>query len=162
MNARALRAALATLLLVAVAQSAIPADNGKDAAPPARQASPAGPRGLELADSGNAAQEQDKSAPRPPASPNDLAGEGRVIFNSNCAHCHGPNAVAGDPEMSLPDLLKGPRNVMDPFFFKAVTAGIPSKGMPTWGGILSHDQMVKILAFLHSVQDQQAAAKGRK
>jgi polar amino acid transport system substrate-binding protein len=93
----------------------------------------------------------DRAAPAN-ASDEILAEEGRVIFNAHCSHCHGPNAVAGDPYMDLPELLRDQGSNMDAFFYRSVTNGIPDVGMPTWGSILTHEQMRKILTFLHAAQ----------
>jgi mono/diheme cytochrome c family protein len=42
---------------------------------------------------------------------------------------------------------------MDRVFFYTVTHRRPSKGMPNWSGILNHAHFDKILAYLHSVQE---------
>lgn len=105
------------------------------------------------ADAASGPTTNDHSAPASATDAN-LVEEGRVIFNSNCSHCHGPNAVAGDPYMDLPALLREQGPDMDSFFYHTVTNGIPSVGMPTWGPVLSHEQMRKMLAFLHAAQNK--------
>jgi mono/diheme cytochrome c family protein len=41
---------------------------------------------------------------------------------------------------------------MEEMFFKTVTNGRPSKGMPPWKDVFTEDQFVSILAFLKTVQ----------
>ncbi|GEM_PF-296766 len=107
------------------------------------------------ASSGNSASAMTRQGDPPTGkSEAQLVEEGRALFNSNCGHCHGPNAVTGDSFMDLPALLREQGKNMDEFFYRTVTTGIPSVGMPTWGGVLSREQMTKILLFLHAVQKE--------
>jgi mono/diheme cytochrome c family protein len=78
--------------------------------------------------------------------------EGRSIFNSTCAHCHGPNAEQAVARINLRLLKRRYGEKMDEIFIYTVTHGRPSKGMPNWSGILSDDDFTKIRAFLHTVQ----------
>ena len=80
------------------------------------------------------------------------AAAGRQIFNSTCAHCHGPNAEQAVTRINLRLLKHRYGERMDEVFITTVTHGRPSKGMPNWSGILSDDDFVKIRAFLHAVQ----------
>jgi polar amino acid transport system substrate-binding protein len=77
---------------------------------------------------------------------------GRETFNSNCAHCHGEDAITDDPFFNLPQLLS---DKSDAFFFKTVANGIDAKGMPPWKTILKRHQMEDILSFLRSVEQDQ-------
>jgi ABC-type amino acid transport substrate-binding protein len=93
-----------------------------------------------------------------PTGPLDLenigldAAAGRTIFNSTCAHCHGPNAEQAVTRINLRLLKHRYGERMDEVFITTVTHGRPTKGMPNWSGILSNDDFVKIRAFLHAVQ----------
>ena len=89
-------------------------------------------------------------APPPEA---DLAAAGNKIFNDNCAHCHGPDAVQGERRRDLRLLQHRYGEEFDHVFMTTVTHGRPIKGMPNWSGILTDDQFQKILAFLHSIQE---------
>lgn len=80
------------------------------------------------------------------------AAAGRSIFNSTCAHCHGPNAEQAVTRINLRLLKHRYGEKMDEVYMTTVTHGRPSKGMPNWSGIMSDDDFVKIRAFLHAVQ----------
>lgn len=84
------------------------------------------------------------------------AAEGRDLFNSRCARCHGENADSPLAERSIPDLLgRIPAKERQSFFLTVVTNGEPSQGMPPWGGALSRSEMLKIFAFITTVRPQQ-------
>jgi polar amino acid transport system substrate-binding protein len=78
---------------------------------------------------------------------------GHQLFNDNCEHCHGSDAVVGIEARNLRHLGMRYGAGMDRLFFYTVTHGRSSKGMPNWNGILNHAQFDKILAYLHSVQE---------
>jgi polar amino acid transport system substrate-binding protein len=78
---------------------------------------------------------------------------GHSLFNDNCEHCHGPDAVEGVEQRNLRHLALRYGNKMDQVFFYTVTHGRPSKGMPNWSGILTRAQFRDILAYLHSIQE---------
>ncbi len=78
---------------------------------------------------------------------------GRQLFNENCAHCHGPDAVQGEQRRNLRLLRQRYGDTMPNTFIQTVTHGRVSKGMPNWNGIISMDEFHKILAFLASVQE---------
>ena len=77
---------------------------------------------------------------------------GHLLFNSQCAHCHGEDAGADDPYYNLPQLMS---DKDDPFFFATVGNGLPDKGMPPWKAILKHRDMVNLLAYLRSLEREQ-------
>ncbi len=78
--------------------------------------------------------------------------EGREIFNGTCAHCHGPDAVQSERRINLRLLQHRYGDDMEQVFFTTVTHGRPAKGMPNWSGVFSHEDFIKIFAFLKSVQ----------
>lgn len=78
--------------------------------------------------------------------------EGHRLFNSQCAHCHGEDAGAEDPNYNLPQLLSDKN---DRFFFATVSNGIAAKGMPPWKGILKHRDIANLLAYLRSLEQEQ-------
>jgi polar amino acid transport system substrate-binding protein len=82
----------------------------------------------------------------------DPAG-GREIFNGTCAHCHGPDAVQSERKINLRLMHHRYGDRMDQVFLTTVTHGRPDKGMPNWSGVFSEQDFVKILAFLHTVQE---------
>ncbi len=77
---------------------------------------------------------------------------GHSMFNGNCAHCHGPDAVTGDGRVNLRLLQVRYGAGMDQMFYHTVTHGRIDKGMPNWSGVISDQQFKSILAWLHSVQ----------
>jgi polar amino acid transport system substrate-binding protein len=87
----------------------------------------------------------------PSASAENIAA-GHKLFNENCSHCHGPDAVEGIQRRNLRLLQQRYGNDMDSVFFTTVTHGRPTKGMPNWSGILTDAQFKEILAYLHSIQ----------
>jgi mono/diheme cytochrome c family protein len=77
---------------------------------------------------------------------------GHKLFNDNCSHCHGPDAVQGIRQRDLRLLHHRYGGDMDQVFMTTVTHGRMSKGMPDWSGILNDKQFHAILAYLHSLQ----------
>lgn len=78
---------------------------------------------------------------------------GHSLFNDNCEHCHGPDAVTGVEPRDLRHLALRYGSKMDQVFLYTVTHGRPTKGMPNWSGILTQAQLRNILAYLHSIQE---------
>jgi polar amino acid transport system substrate-binding protein len=81
---------------------------------------------------------------------------GRTEFNVLCSHCHSPNAASPDRvrDLRLLDHRYGAR--VNQVFYETVTKGRPTKGMPTWGPILTDQTIWKIKAFLETVQKKDA------
>jgi mono/diheme cytochrome c family protein len=88
----------------------------------------------------------------PAASNEDRIREGKEVFNGTCAHCHGPNAEQAERKIDLRLLHHRYKESMEEMFFKTVTNGPPSKGMPSWKDVFTQDQFVSIFAFLKTVQ----------
>jgi mono/diheme cytochrome c family protein len=103
---------------------------------------------------GSATAGQGGGAP-PPAVDAAAAHDGADLFNSTCAHCHGPDAVQAERRINLRLLRHRYGDTMDQVFFTTVHNGRPDKGMPNWSGVFTDDQFKSILAFLHSVQEEQ-------
>ena len=81
------------------------------------------------------------------------AGAGKKVFDSTCAHCHGPDAVVADRKINLRLLARKYGERVDDVFFTTVTDGRPSKGMPAWKEVYKQDDFVNILAWLKTVQE---------
>ena len=90
------------------------------------------------------------AAPSPDAHAVD---QGHELFNENCSHCHGPDAVEGERRRNLRLLHHRYGDTFDHVFMTTVTHGRVEKGMPNWAGILTGDQFQEILAYLHSIQE---------
>jgi mono/diheme cytochrome c family protein len=93
---------------------------------------------------------------KPATGPTAVA-EGRTIFNGTCNHCHGPDAIQAVRKINLRLLHHRYGGAMDQVFHFTVTHGREAKGMPNWSGVFSDDDFAKILAFLHSVQEDTSA-----
>jgi mono/diheme cytochrome c family protein len=113
-----------------------------------------------LADAGGATTQiavaQAAAAPAPaPVRAGDKgnAGDGKQIFDSTCAHCHGPDAVVADRKINLRLLHRKYGGGVDDTFFATVTQGRPTKGMPAWKDVFKHQDFVNILAYLKTVQE---------
>jgi mono/diheme cytochrome c family protein len=78
---------------------------------------------------------------------------GKQVFDSTCAHCHGPNAVVADRKINLRLLKRKHGEQLDEVFFTTVTEGRPSKGMPAWKDVFKRQDFVNILSYLKTVQE---------
>ncbi|MDX9731193.1 MAG: cbb3-type cytochrome c oxidase N-terminal domain-containing protein [Bdellovibrionales bacterium] len=76
---------------------------------------------------------------------------GKAVYDGKCAMCHGDKGQG----------LIGP-NMADHFWIhgdgkaesiiQVVADGIPEKGMPPWGPVLSNDEMVQVVAYTMAFQ----------
>lgn len=76
------------------------------------------------------------------------AGNGAVMFATTCEVCHGENGLGGNegiPAINNPEKLN---NLDDVWYRDVVANGRPAKGMPTWGTVLSPDQLDDIVALI--------------
>jgi mono/diheme cytochrome c family protein len=72
--------------------------------------------------------------------------EGKTIFETNCATCHGKNGEGGiGPNLTDDYYLhgKGMTNTVH-----TITNGVPVKGMISWRGILKEDQIKKVASYI--------------
>jgi mono/diheme cytochrome c family protein len=90
------------------------------------------------------------------ASPTPDVGEGMLIFKSTCYACHGTNGQGTDraPALNSPTLLAQFDNN---WFRQTIAQGRPSKGMPTWGQVLSPAQINDVVAYIRSWQTNPSA-----
>ncbi len=75
------------------------------------------------------------------------ATRGALLFTSTCAICHGENGTGTDraPALNDPQRL----NALDNDWYRAtIRNGRPAKGMPTWGTVLSPNQIDDLLALI--------------
>jgi mono/diheme cytochrome c family protein len=75
---------------------------------------------------------------------------GWKMFEVYCTRCHGEDAVGSS---FAPALIKsvGPDGLINHrAFFETVTHGRPTKGMPTWGNLLSPEQKEDIWNYLRA------------
>jgi cytochrome c oxidase cbb3-type subunit III len=80
----------------------------------------------------------------------ELAEQGRSIYQTNCAACHGAE-LGGGIGVALNDgeWLHGgsPQEVRH-----TVSEGVPAKGMPAWGPILGPERVKQVTAYILSQQ----------
>ncbi len=89
------------------------------------------------------------------ASPKELH-EGELLFNGECATCHGQDAVAGP----LPDLRYASKEVHDQFEAIVLGGARASQGMPSFGKVLNGSQVKSIHAYIVSrARDSAKAAQ---
>ena len=79
------------------------------------------------------------------ASP-QIVREGGLLFNAQCARCHGMNAVAGP----LPDLRYASRETMERIEEIVLGGSLASAGMPSFAEILNPGQVKAIKAYIIS------------
>ncbi len=73
--------------------------------------------------------------------------DGLVLYNSTCVVCHGANGqgTAEIPALNDPQKLA---QFDDDWYIDTIMEGRPSKGMPTWGTVMSPDQAYDLVALL--------------
>jgi mono/diheme cytochrome c family protein len=92
-------------------------------------------------------------------SPNVIA-RGKVVFDANCAPCHGTNGKGDGPAAA--GLNPKPINFhsayvkhMTPdYMFWRVNTGFPGSAMPAWQGLLSSDQIWEVIAYERSFKQE--------
>lgn len=77
---------------------------------------------------------------------------GKEIFNSTCAHCHGPDGVVADRKINLRRLHEKYGDEMEKVYYATVTDGRPAKGMPAWKEVYKAQDFDNILAYLKTLQ----------
>lgn len=97
----------------------------------------------------NAANNIDENNVKVLTEAGDLA-DGKKLFASNCAACHGPEAqgVVG-PNLTDDHWLHGGK-VAD--IFKTIKYGVPEKGMKSWKDDFSPKQLAQLTSFITSIQ----------
>jgi mono/diheme cytochrome c family protein len=78
--------------------------------------------------------------------PGDLT-KGRGLYGSVCAICHGDKGQGSGQGSALNDATK--LNQFDDAWYRdAITSGRPAKGMPTWGTVLSPQQVSDLISVI--------------
>ena len=78
--------------------------------------------------------------------------EAKSMFNNKCSHCHGQNGASPVMERDLRKLTLRYKDEWKDVAFTTITKGRPDLGMPTWGGIISDDEIKSLIDFLATVQ----------
>ena len=95
----------------------------------------------------NARQFQRNAVPTPAIRTNASAKtihEGGLLFNDQCARCHGYNAVAG----ALPDLRYAPKDIHEQFEDIVLRGAREDSGMPSFKDIYTPDQVRAIQSYI--------------
>jgi len=86
----------------------------------------------------------------------DGVNKGKLVFETNCVSCH-KDKGAGDIGPNLTDeywlWAKGTAETIYPTVFN----GVPQNGMPTWGGVLSDDEIYQAVAYVQSLHHTKVA-----
>jgi len=77
--------------------------------------------------------------------------QGLVIFNSTCFICHGDHGQGTDRASALNDPAKLAQ-FDDEWYANTIAEGRPAQGMPTWGSVLSPQQIRDLVALLRAWQ----------
>lgn len=96
----------------------------------------------------------------PDATPVETAPDpvrGATIFANTCFVCHGENGAGTDhaPALNDPQRLK---DFDDAWYRATIAHGRPAKGMPTWGTVLSPQQIDDLVALLAAWREGQDVA----
>lgn len=75
------------------------------------------------------------------------AARGALLFSGTCAVCHGENGAGTDKAPKLNDVARL-NNLDDDWYRGVIRSGRPAKGMPTWGTVLSPNQVEDLIALI--------------
>jgi len=81
--------------------------------------------------------------------------EGLAVFTSTCFACHGEQGQGMDRAPALNDPQKLAQ-FDDEWYADTIANGRPAKGMPTWGTVLSPEQIRDVVALLRAWQRGEA------
>jgi mono/diheme cytochrome c family protein len=77
--------------------------------------------------------------------------QGLVIFNSTCFVCHGEEGQGTERALALNDPARLAQ-FDDEWYANTIAEGRPAQGMPTWGTVLSPQQIRDLVALLRAWQ----------
>jgi cytochrome c oxidase cbb3-type subunit 3 len=77
--------------------------------------------------------------------------DAKTVFVARCAQCHAANGggLIG-PNLTDDYWIHGTASLMD--IYGVVNAGVPSKGMPTWGKQLARVEVAKLAAYVGTLR----------
>lgn len=87
----------------------------------------------------------------------EAAEDGAKVFKTNCAPCHGASGHGDGPAGAALD--PAPQNLAelqtragDDYLFWRINAGKPGTSMVAWHGILSDEEIWKVVAFIRTLK----------
>lgn len=87
-----------------------------------------------------------------------MASEGEKLFQTNCQMCHGAHGHGDGPAGASLD--PKPKNLAtfensagDDYLFWRIREGKPGTSMVAWKGILTEDQIWKIVSFIRTLKE---------
>jgi mono/diheme cytochrome c family protein len=82
---------------------------------------------------------------------------GALLFEATCAVCHGSGGIGGanGPDVNEPTRLA---ELDDDWYRGVIRYGRPAKGMPTWGTVLSPEQIEDLIALIGEWREGQEVA----
>ena len=76
------------------------------------------------------------------------ATQGASLFAGTCFICHGENGMGGTaPAINDPEKLE---KLEDDWYRQTIASGRPAKGMPTWGTVLSPNQIEDLIMLIRA------------
>jgi len=78
---------------------------------------------------------------------------GKAVYSKNCAACH--RADGGGligPNLTDDYWMHG---ATPPEVYTTIDAGVLAKGMPAWGKLLQPEELLDVLAYVHSLEDDE-------
>ncbi len=88
----------------------------------------------------------------------DGVNKGKEVFVNNCVSCHKDDGI-GDVGPNLTDEYwihaKGTPETIFPVVFN----GVPDKGMPTWFGVLTNDEIYQVVSYVQSLHNKKLEGK---
>lgn len=75
---------------------------------------------------------------------------GKGVYDGKCAACHGDKGqgLIG-PNLTDDHWIHGTGSPAD--VAKVISEGVPDKGMPPWGPVITPDELVEVTAFIRSI-----------
>lgn len=84
--------------------------------------------------------------------------KGEAVFVTNCVACHKEQGI-GDIGPNLTDKFwinsKGTPETNYPVVFN----GVPENGMPTWGGVISTEEIYQVIAYVQTLHNKNLPGK---
>ncbi len=100
--------------------------------------------------------EQEKKDLRDSFKDTNRLAAGLAVYNKNCVSCHAADGGGGiGPNLTDRHWINGDGGI--DMILKLARVGVPDKGMPPWGPILKHDELINVSAFIRTMRDKSPA-----